>query len=134
MKTEIITLCDAATDSGGKLNILGCFDCVWVREVPATHPHCSVAVRIRFSKVEEGEHRFRVTFMDEDGQLVVPTIDGNLNVQFGPNDDSTVANLILNIQQVKLAKYGQYSIDVAIDGRQEASLPLFVKQPPTTTQ
>jgi hypothetical protein len=130
MKTELVTLCDAATDSGGKLNILGCFDCVWVRQVPATHPHCAVALRLRFSRVEEGDHRFRVTFMDEDGQPVVPTIDGSLSVQFGPGDESTIANLILNIQQIKLAKYGQYSIDVAIDGRQEASLPLYVRKPP----
>ena len=133
MKTELVTLCDAATDSGGKLNILGCFDCVWVRQVPATHPHCAIALRLRFSRVEEGDHRFRVTFMDEDGQAVVPTIDGSLSVQFGPNDESTIANLILNIQQIKLANYGQYSIDVAIDGRQEASLPLFVRRPPQHT-
>jgi hypothetical protein len=130
MKTELVTLCDAATDSGGKLNILGCFDCVWVRQVPATHPHCAIALRLRFNRVEEGDHRFRVNFMDEDGQAVVPTIDGSLTVHFGLNDESTIANLILNIQQIKLAKYGQYSIDVAIDGRQEASLPLFVRKPP----
>ena len=130
MKTEIVTLCDAATEYGGKLNILGSFDCLWVRQLPAIHPHCAIALRLRFSRVEEGNHRLRVNFMDEDGHPVVPTIDANLAVRFGPEDESTVANLVLNMQQIKLNKHGQYSIDVAIDGRQEASLPLVVKPAP----
>ncbi len=132
MKTEIVTLCDAATEYGGKLNILGSFDCLWVRQLPAVHPHCAVALRLRFNRVEEGEHRLRVNFMDEDGHAVVPTIDAQLNVRFGPDDDSAVANLVLNMQQIKLARYGQYSIDVAVDGRQEASLPLLVKSLPSS--
>lgn len=132
MKTEIVTLCDAATEYGGKLNILGSFDCLWVRQLPAIHPHCAIALRLRFNRVEEGNHRLRVNFMDEDGHPVVPTIDANLAVRFGPDDESTVANLVLNLQQIKLNKHGYYSIDVAIDSRQEASLPLMVKPAPSS--
>ena len=38
MRLEIFTLCDAATDSVGKLNILGSFDTLWAREAPVSHP------------------------------------------------------------------------------------------------
>ena len=31
------------------------------------------------------------------------------------------------IQQLRLPRVHEYSIDLAIDGRQEASIPLFVK-------
>jgi hypothetical protein len=34
----------------------------------------------------------------------------------------------LDIQQLKLPKFGEYSIDLAVDGRAEASLPLYVKK------
>ena len=35
---------------------------------------------------------------------------------------------ILNIQRLKFEKFGQHAVDIAIDGRQEASIPLEVKQ------
>jgi hypothetical protein len=130
MKMEIVALCDAATDYGGKLNILGAFDCLWVRQLPAKHPMCAIALRLRFNRVEEGEHRLRVNFVDEDGHLVMPSMDATLGVRFNSDDDTSIANLVFNIQQLKLSKFGQYSIDIAIDGRMEASLPLQVKSSP----
>ena len=39
-------------------------------------------------------------------------------------------NFIINIQQLKFDKPGQYSIDLAVNGRQEASLPLLVRHQP----
>jgi hypothetical protein len=36
----------------------------------------------------------------------------------------------LQIQQLKLPNYGEYSIDLGIDGRHEASIPLFVRPAP----
>ena len=130
MKIEIAALCDAATDSSGKLNILGAFDHLWVRQIPIKHPMCAIALRIRFNRVEEGEHRLRVNMMDEDGHLVIPSLEANMGVRFNTEDDTAIANLVFTIPNIKLAKYGQYSIDIAIDGRQEASLPLQVKPTP----
>jgi hypothetical protein len=46
-----------------------------------------------------------------------------------PADASFLArNFIVNIQQLKFDKPGQYAIDIAIDGRHETSIPLQVKQ------
>jgi len=44
MDVEIFALCDAATDSGGKLNILGAFDRVSTRQFPAVHPPCALGI------------------------------------------------------------------------------------------
>ncbi|MGC2353423.1 MAG: hypothetical protein WA496_08510, partial [Candidatus Udaeobacter sp.] len=64
MKVEIFTLCDAATvDAGGKLSILGSFDRLNAREVPVIHPQCSLAIKLRFERVEEGKKRFRISFV-----------------------------------------------------------------------
>jgi hypothetical protein len=38
-------------------------------------------------------------------------------------------NFIVSIQQLRFDKAGHYSIDVAIDGRQETGIPLLVKNP-----
>jgi hypothetical protein len=128
MKVEIFTLCDAATaDAGGKLNILGSFDRIHAASVPVTHPLCALAIKMRFERLEEGQKRVRISFMDADGQAVMPTLDANTQVMFPPGEHSVTACLVLQLQQLKLPNYGEYSIDLGIDGRQEASIPLFVR-------
>lgn len=49
-------------------------------------------------------------------------------INFPDEQRSGSANLILNIQGLKLERLGEYSIDLAIDGQEKASLPLFVKE------
>lgn len=129
MKVEIFTLCDAATaDSGGKLNILGSFDRINANAIPVTHPLCALAIKLRFERLEEGQKRIGISFVDSDGKAVMPTLDAGTQVHFPPNESSVTACLVLQIQQLKLPNFGEYSIDLAIDGRHEASIPLFVKQ------
>ena len=135
MNIQIAVLCDAATDYGGKLNILGTFDTIITRQLPAFHPQCSVALRITFSKIEEGSHKLKMNFVDEDGKLVMPSIDIPVDVNIPAELNFLVRNFIINIQQLKFEHAGQYAIDVAIDGRQETSIPLLVKKqgPPEET-
>jgi hypothetical protein len=126
MRVEIFTLCDAATvDVSGKLNILGSFDRLNVREAPVTHPQCSLAMKLRFERVEEGQKRIRITFIDSDGTAVMPPLEATVDVQFR-GEDATAASLALNIHQLRLPRFGEYSIDLAVNDRQEASSPLYV--------
>lgn len=127
MNIEVAVLCDAATDSGGKLNILGAFDTVFAGGVPFKHQHMALALRIRFSAEEAGEHPVRIHFMDADGQKVIPPIDGKINIQFGPQARTAVGNLIIHLNQVEFRADGEYAIDIAIDGTQVHSLPFFVR-------
>jgi len=129
MNIEVYALCDAATNDTGKLNMLGAFDTIGVRQVPAVHPQCAIALRIRFESIERGEHKIAVNFVDLDGKNIIPPMNGPINVNFPDGQRSGSANLVLNIQGLKLEKYGEYSIDLAIDGRREGSLPLFVIPP-----
>lgn len=135
MKVEIFTLCDAATaDAGGKLNILGSFDRINASGVPVTHPLCALAMKLRFERLEEGQKRIGISFVDSDGKAVMPTLEAGTQVNFPPNESSVTACFVLQIQQMKLPNYGEYSIDLAVDGRHEASVPLFVKQIPQQGQ
>ena len=131
MNIEAFLLCDCATESGGKLNVLGAFDSIFVKQMPAVHPACTIAARIRFQKIEEGEHKIRVNVIDEDGKAIVPRLDGNISVKVGGNVSSAVVNLVLNLQRLRLESYGEYRIDLAIDGRQEGSLPFNVREVPS---
>jgi len=128
MEVEIFALCDAAADYGGKLSLLGTFDSIQVKQFPATHPHCAVALRVRFERIEEGDHRVRINIVDEDGKSIAPSVDGNIEVRFPPNFSSVCANMVLNITGMKFDKPGRYAIDLAIDTRHERSLPINVVQ------
>lgn len=130
MKVEMFVLCDAATEYMGKMNLLGTFDSIHARQVPATHPLCAVAMRLRFERHERGDHRIRVNLVDADGQLVVPSLDANLQVRFPDEAPSYAVNLILNLQGIRFVRYGEYSIDLIADGQPAGSLPLFVRQMP----
>src|SRR3989339_796238 len=127
MRVEVFVLCDAATsDASGKFNILGAFDTLWVTKLPAVHPQCTVALRIRFEPHEGGEHDVRVNFIDEDGNHIIPSANGKINVQFKGQQRAIAANLILNLQRLQLKSSGEYSIDLTIDSQGMARLPLFV--------
>ncbi|MBF0121798.1 MAG: hypothetical protein HQL21_00135 [Candidatus Omnitrophica bacterium] len=133
MVVEIFSLCDAATSENGKLNLLGAFDTIWVKQFPAVYPHCTVAIRIRFSSLEAGSHRLDVRFMDEDGKNILPTAGGPLQITMPEGQRSVSTNLILNIQSLKLERPGEASLELSIDGQLIVSLSLFVKQIPSPT-
>ena len=56
MKVEVFALCDAATESQGKLNLLGTFDRLVAKQLPVVHPACAVAIRLRFDTMEVAAH------------------------------------------------------------------------------
>lgn len=132
MNVEVFVLCDAATDSGGKLNLLGAFDSIFARQVPVVHQHCSIAVRLRFSQVEAGEHRLRLSLIDADGRKVIPDMDGALQVRLGERQITAAVNLVVNVQQLKLAAFGEYRIDLAVDGAAIGALPFYIRPIPAS--
>jgi hypothetical protein len=133
MNIQVAVLCDAAADYNGKLNILGTFDTLFTPKLPAIHPQCAIALRIAFDRIEEGAHKLRLNFVDEDGKLIMPSMDAPVDVVFPGESTFVSRNFIINIQQLKLEKEGLYSIDVALDGRQLTSISLSVKQVDTQT-
>lgn len=135
MKLEIMALCDAATVSGGKLNILGAFDSIQAPQLPIVHPFCTLALRLRFSRVEEGDHQLRLSMVDADGRPLFPNIDGKMSVRFTTDEESVAGNFLINMQALKFEREGAYAIELAVDGRHEGSLPLAIRtgaMPPST--
>ena len=129
MKVEIFNLCDFATaDSSGKLTVVGVFDTIWAREVPANYGLCALAIRLRFDKIEEGLKKLKISFVDTDGNPVMPALEMQLQVQVPPVFQQSNVQAVFLIPQIRLPNFGEYAIDLAVEGRQEASTPLFVRQ------
>ena len=128
MIVEIFSLCDAATSDNGKLNLLGAFDVIHVKQVPAILSYCAAAMRLRFFALERGDHHIEVRFIDADGKNVLPPAGGNIKVEMPEGQRSAAFNLVLNIPGLKIETPGDYALELRVDGQGLVSLPVNIKQ------
>ena len=130
MNIQVAVLCDAATDDNGKLNLLGAFDTIYAREMPGHPSAMSVALRVTFMAGDEGKRLLKVNFVDADGQSIMPSLDIPVEITLPDEMHFCTRNFILNIQQLKFDEPGLYAVDVSLDDRSQASIPLLVKHVP----
>jgi hypothetical protein len=130
MNIQVAVLCDAATDDNGKLNLLGSFDTIYARELPAVHPQCAVALRVTFTSGDEGKRLLKVTLVNADGQSIMPSLDIPVEISLPDDMHFVTRNFILNIQQLKFDEPGLYAVDVTLDDQPQTSIPLLVKHVP----
>lgn len=128
MFVEIFSICDAATDYGGRLNLLGAFEGIAAPSAPVTRDRCSIAARIRFTAAETGSHAIEIRFIDSNGQVVGPKMEANILSKVRAGSDSGAHNLVLNINRLKLPAFGNYEIQLCIDGEMRSQIPLLVAQ------
>jgi hypothetical protein len=126
MEIQAAVLCDSATDYRGKLCILGTFDTIITPNLPSTHPHCSIAIRIVFRDLDEGTHKLKVRLINEDGKNILPNIEPEMQVKLPENVYFYSRNLIFNLQQIRFEQAGLYSIDVLINDQIVSRIPLQV--------
>src|SRR5438045_4597376 len=99
MNIQVAVLCDAATDESGKLNLLGAFDTIYTQQLPATHPQCSIALRVTFFSGDEGKHNLRFNFVDADGGSIMPDFPPiAVDVALPEDMHFGTRNFIVNIQ------------------------------------
>jgi hypothetical protein len=128
MQIEIFSLCEGATTNTKNLNILEAFDTLWTDKVPFIFPQCTIAIRARFNQSEGEEHKVSVKFIDNDGNHVIPATNGVIRIDFSNKACSAVANLVFNVQRIKIPAIGEYAINLNIDGKNKATLPVFVRK------
>lgn len=128
MELSIATLCDSASDYGGKLCILGAFDTIGAPNFPVHHPHCALALRVVFQAEDEGHHRLDIRLIDADGKAVLPAVNPEIRVKFpAEHDDIFISrNLVLNFQPLSLPGQGFYSFDIKVDDSLLGRVPLRV--------
>lgn len=129
MKVELFTLCDfAQAEPTGKLNIVGCFDRLFAKESPILRSVFAIAARLRFDAHEEGEKTVALSFIDSDGQRVLPLLRAKFSIKVQPNESTATLNYAMVVPQIKFANFGDYQIDFMVGDKVEASIPLYVRQ------
>ncbi len=130
MHVEVFAICDAASQSHGKINILGTFDTVWAKNVPTELAHCAIAVRLRFNGIEQRVHHINIQIVDQDGKLVLRLLDQKMAFNMKAEEHTSTLNLVVNMHRLKLEQFGAYSISLVINRRAMMSLPLFIRKRP----
>jgi len=128
MDIQIAALCDFAADYGGRLCISGVFESITVGGFPAIHMQCAVVLRVVFRREDEGMHRLVLNFVDEDGKAIMPALDAQMPLELPPDWFCAARNFILNMQNLKFDRAGMYAVDISIDERVVASIPLTLRQ------
>ncbi|MBM4056030.1 MAG: hypothetical protein FJ264_15465 [Planctomycetes bacterium] len=133
MKIVLFTLCQAANiDIKNNLNILGAFDMITAAKVPAVYS-CTLVLKMRFDKRDEGKKIFRISFIDADGKKLLPSLENEFFVAIPGGSSFCCMNFISPIQNLQLNRYGNYSIDFSIDGALVWSFELVVTEAKKTT-
>ncbi len=126
MNIQVAVLCDSATEYQNRLCILGIFDTIRTHQLPATKSQCSIALQILWTKIEEGTHTIKTRFMDDDGNPTLKPVNSSVEVLIPPKSSFVSTNHILNIQQLKFTKSGNYLIVIDIDGKMVTEIQLQV--------
>ena len=130
MNIQVAVLCDAATEDNGKLNLLGAFDTIFAPQLPAVHPQCAVALRVTFMSGDEGARKLNLNFVNAAGRDIMPPIEIPVAVALPDDVHFLTRNFIVNIQGLKFPEIGLYSVDVRLDDKSQAGIPLSVKYLP----
>jgi hypothetical protein len=127
IKTEIFTFCDFAQENGGKLTIVGTFDTIISRNFPCVHPLLSVVIRLRFDLWEFGSHTFRIETRNLEGETIMETITGNVDVR-GVGNASAVSHLVFSVSKLRIENPGLVNFTLYIDDKEISSVPLYIRQ------
>ena len=135
MKVEVLSLCDfAQADPAGKLTIVGSFDRIHAAEEPITRSVFAIAARLRFEIDEEGTKSVALSLVDSDGGRVMPGINAKFPVKVPQGESTASVNFVMLIPKLSFPKFGDYQLDLSIDSKIEAIVPLYVRQRPAASQ
>jgi hypothetical protein len=123
----VASLCDFSADYGGKLMVVGAFDTLVTRDLPAVHPQCAIALRFIFRKEDEGLLDLKITFVDEDGHPILPPLETTAEIEVPDEVFFLTRNFVLNMQHLRFDAAGLYAVDIAANGRHIASIPLQIR-------
>lgn len=125
MELEIITLCDEAAISEGKLNIIGSFDQIKAKSFPCRHPHCAVAVKLRFKENEHGEHSMELRMNGPGEGVLLEKSTQRILVEDGSSSHSHFH--IWNLSDIELGQQGDYCVEMWFDGMLKGQIPVFAR-------
>ncbi|MCC6908621.1 MAG: hypothetical protein IT430_11810 [Phycisphaerales bacterium] len=128
MKLEMFCLCEAANESHGRLNLLGVFDKIYTKSLPAVHPRMVAVARMRHQETADSTHRVVLTIVPPSEHEPVAELEVNAQFKKAGPEGWSVSQLILAIERLRLDEEGSYTVQLSMDGEPMSMIPLFVQK------
>jgi len=93
---------------------------------PLRHPMPFFILLRREHKDYDEQCSLRFDLVDQDGKHIVPPLSGVVTIAMPDGQATETMNFVVNMQGLKIEKPGTLSIDLAVDGRHEMSLPIYI--------
>jgi hypothetical protein len=129
MQVPIFLAADyASQEAGGKLNVLGIFNQIYVSAFPAALKSLYLVIRIELELGEfDEEHAIKIIFVDEDGRE-----KGHQSLTFStPRPGSTFnafIDLLVQIEGLLLEAPGRHEFRLVVNRDTKSILPIEVTQ------
>ena len=120
---RLAVLCDhALVGQDGKVSVLGIFRNISVSDLPAQHPRMFVVAVLG---LDAGAHAVVVRLRGPDGR---PAMQHAPEMTVHSSGDSQDVNVIVELNNLSFASYGEYRFDLDVDGRTTESLAVSIVQ------
>jgi len=130
MKVDYAFICDYA-EASAKVNALGIgFDTIYAPKVPFKHRHFCFVVQLRTSIVEAGQKKIEVHLIDQDGNDVLPVMQGQVAIPKIEGKAESIGRIVMEFGNIELKSYGSHSIRLTVEGVEMVSIPFTVSEPP----
>jgi hypothetical protein len=125
---KIFTLCDSAYDSAGALSILKIGDGIYAPTAPLKIPKITAVFRIRFSAAEDGKRGINLSLFNQDGNLLIPPFNKEIQTRRNPNLPSGVNIGIIDMKGIIFQTFGEYDLNLFVDGNLLGSQPIHFQK------
>lgn len=120
---RLAVLCDhALVGQDGKVSVLGIFRNISVSDLPAQHPRMFVVAVLG---LDAGAHAVVVQLRGPDGR---PAMQHAPEMTVHSSGDSQDVNVIVELNNLSFASYGEYRFDLDVDGHTTESLAVSIVQ------
>jgi hypothetical protein len=141
MRLTTFLLADHAEAVNGKLYVTGgCWNQITVSQLPAMHPHLTVAAALHVPwQATNQQHSLRLDLIDPDGHSVLPEqVQGNFETGRPPgmrSGDEAVIVIAFNFNGLEVQSAGVHDFVLEVDGTElgRIGFKVLVSEPITST-
>ncbi|MBI5367449.1 MAG: hypothetical protein HZA54_10470 [Planctomycetes bacterium] len=120
-RVSYFLVCDSAVRTSGKMNALGIFNTIFVRQFPTVHPNLALVAEV---VDEPGEHTFQFHFKSSDENDVLPPPPAGKFVigEFGSQE------IAAEIGNLPLRQPGFLAVELWIDGKKAGQRDIMLRR------
>jgi hypothetical protein len=129
VKVSLALLADCANISReGKLNILGIFDRINAKSLPAIHPQMQLVMTLEADRGDADKvHKLGIELIDADGAKLL-SMNGDLKFGQPPPGEQVRINHIIQLNNIRFERFSSFEFKILINDEVRKSVSLSISE------